>query len=64
MPCYLVRRDSPEATRHLLRLWVAPPGDRPLPDVYSEIMAGSTVPGKRGGIIIQGATPHIPPEAE
>ncbi len=57
-------RDSPDHTRHLLRLWLAPPNDRPLPECYSEIMAGSVVPGKRGGIIIQGATPGIPQEAE
>lgn len=56
--------DSPEHTRHLLRLWVAPPGDRPLPECYSEIMGGSVVPGKRGGIFIQGATPKVPEEAE
>ncbi|KAG2436556.1 hypothetical protein HYH02_011493 [Chlamydomonas schloesseri] len=58
-------RDSPEHTRHLLRLWVSPPNDRPLPEVYSEIMGGSVVPGKRGGIFIQNADHNpIPLEAE
>ncbi|KAG2436551.1 hypothetical protein HYH02_011488 [Chlamydomonas schloesseri] len=58
-------RDSPEHTRHLLRLWVSPPNDRPLPEVYSEIMGGSVVPGKRGGIFIQNADRNpIPLEAE
>lgn len=57
-------RDSPERTRHLLRLWLSPPADRPLPACYAEIMGGSTVPGMRGGIFIQGAQPHIPKEAE
>ncbi|GLC60278.1 hypothetical protein PLESTB_001593600 [Pleodorina starrii] len=57
-------RDSPQHTRHLLRLWLSPPNDRPLPECYAEIMAGSVVPGKRGGIIIQGAAPNIPTEAE
>ncbi|GIL88821.1 hypothetical protein Vretimale_16958 [Volvox reticuliferus] len=57
-------RDSPAHTRHLLRLWLSPSHDRPLPECYSEIMAGSVVPGQRGGIIIQGVAPNIPEEAE
>ncbi|KAG2482423.1 hypothetical protein HYH03_018658 [Edaphochlamys debaryana] len=58
-------RDSPERTRHLLRLWLAPAHERPLPEVYSEIMGGSVVAGKRGGIFIQGAQHNpIPHEAE
>lgn len=61
---FATRRDSPERTRHLLRLWLSPPADRPLPACYAEIMGGSTVPGMRGGIFIQGAQPHIPLEAE
>ena len=64
-PCLPPHRDSPEHTRHLLRLWVSPPDDRPLPEVYSEIMGGSVVPGKRGGIFIQNADHNpIPLEAE
>lgn len=50
--------------RHLLRLWLSPAEGQPLPEAYSEIMGGSTAPGKRGGIFIQGAEPHIPLEAE
>lgn len=57
-------KDSPAATRHLLRLWVSPPNDRPLPACYSEIMGGSVAPGKRGGIFIPGAEANIPEEAE
>lgn len=41
---------EPERKRHLLRLWLAPPGARPLPEVFAE-RYGSIVPGDRGGII-------------
>ena len=45
--------DWPEAERrrHLLRLWLAVPGDRPLPDCYAE-RYGSTTIGDRGGIVV------------
>src|SRR6266851_4224212 len=39
-----------ERKRHLLRLWLAPPGARPLPPVFSECYGSLTV-GDRGGII-------------
>jgi Taurine catabolism dioxygenase TauD, TfdA family len=44
--------DWPEAERkrHLLRLWLAPPGARPLPPVFSECYGGLSI-GNRGGII-------------
>ena len=44
-------RDHPEddRKRHLLRLWLAPPDDRPLPD-YFAARYGSVLPGRRGGI--------------
>jgi hypothetical protein len=48
--------------RHLLRLWVAPSNDRPLPEEYAE-MWGSTEPGRRGGIRI-GTQLTVPLEAE
>ncbi len=35
--------------RHLLRLWLSVPGDRPLPDVYIDRWGGIT-PGERGGV--------------
>ncbi len=44
---------APKPQRHLLRLWLAIPGDRPLPEVYKQ-RYGSVTVGDRGGII----TPH------
>jgi hypothetical protein len=53
--------DWPEAERkrHLLRLWLAPPGARPLPPVFAECYGGIT-PGDRGGIICEGTRLHAP----
>ena len=53
--------DFPEADRkrHLLRLWLAPPNARPLPEVFTERF-GSLTPGDRGGVVVPGATPTIP----
>lgn len=47
--------DGPEPgnRRHLLRLWLSLPGDRPLPSVFAERF-GSTAIGARGGIIVPG----------
>jgi hypothetical protein len=42
---------EPERRRHLLRLWLAADGARPLPDVFAE-RYGSTVIGDRGGVIV------------
>ncbi|HYV11972.1 MAG TPA: TauD/TfdA family dioxygenase [Pyrinomonadaceae bacterium] len=50
---------EPERKRHLLRLWLAPPGARPLPEVYAERF-GSITPGDRGGVVVAGAKPTIP----
>lgn len=50
---------EPERKRHLLRLWLAPPGARPLPEVFGERF-GSITPGDRGGVTVPGATPTIP----
>ena len=55
-----------EHRRHLLRLLLSPVDARPLPDVYGEIMAGTT-PGFRGGIDISrmpDVSPCISLEAE
>ncbi len=41
---------DPAQRRHLLRLWLSMPGDRPLPDVFCE-RYGSVEVGNRGGII-------------
>jgi hypothetical protein len=54
---------EPERHRHLLRLWLAPPGARPLPPVFAS-RYGSVTPGDRGGIVVTGTTPKVPLEAE
>jgi hypothetical protein len=53
--------DWPEAERrrHLLRLWLSPPGARPLPPVFAECYGDITI-GDRGGIICKGTRPHAP----
>jgi hypothetical protein len=53
----------PERHRHLLRLWVAPPEARPLPEVFAPRYGGVT-PGARGGIVVKGTTLKVPLEAE
>jgi hypothetical protein len=49
---------EPERKRHLLRLWVAPPNARPLPEVFAERF-GSVIPGARGGIALRGSRATI-----
>jgi Taurine catabolism dioxygenase TauD, TfdA family len=51
--------EEPERKRHLLRLWLAPPTARPLPEVYAERF-GSITPGDRGGVVVPGSRPTIP----
>jgi hypothetical protein len=53
---------EPERKRHLLRLWLAVPGARPLPAVYAERFGTITI-GDRGGIIVPGARLNAPLEA-
>ncbi len=53
---------EPERKRHLLRLWLAAPGARPLPPVYAQRF-GSVEIGNRGGIIVPGASLNAPLEA-
>jgi hypothetical protein len=53
---------EPERKRHLLRLWLAPPNARPLPNVYAERF-GSVTPGERGGIAVKGSRATIPFDA-
>ena len=48
-----------ERKRHLLRLWLAPPGARPLPPVFAECYGGTTI-GDRGGIICKDTKLHAP----
>ena len=50
-----------ERKRHLLRLWLAPLGARPLPPVFSECYGSLTI-GDRGGIICKGTRLHAPLE--
>ena len=52
-----------EERRHLLRLWISPPHDRPLPEEFAALW-GSIQPGNRGGLDGMGNTPVIPLEAE
>ena len=53
-------RDWPNADqkRHLLRLWLSVPGDRPLPDCFKQ-RYGSIEIGNRGGIIVKGTRLHV-----
>lgn len=53
---------EPERKRHLLRLWLAAPGARPLPPAYAE-RYGSVEIGNRGGIICRDTRLHAPLEA-
>ena len=45
---------EPERRRHLLRLWLSIPGDRPLPPCFAQ-RYGSIEVGNRGGIIVRPA---------
>jgi len=51
--------ENSQERRHLLRLWLSIPGDRPLPDIFSS-RYGSIEIGNRGGIIVPGTTFTIP----
>jgi hypothetical protein len=52
---------EPERRRHLLRLWLAIPGARPLPDVYAQRYGRVTI-GDRGGVIVPGSELNAPLE--
>ena len=47
-----------EKRRHLLRLWLAIPGDRELPPVFAQ-RYGSIEVGNRGGIVVQNTKLHV-----
>jgi hypothetical protein len=49
---------DPERKRHLLRLWLAPPTARPLPEIFAERF-GSVIPGNRGGVSTADTNPKI-----
>lgn len=53
---------DPAERRHLLRLWLSMPNDRPLPSVFEQRF-GSVEVGNRGGIEIAGVEPCAPLEA-
>ena len=53
---------EPERHRHLLRLWLAADGARPLPPAFAQRYGTLTV-GDRGGIIVTGTRLHAPLEA-
>ncbi len=55
-------RDDPETKRHLLRLWLACPGARPLPPAFAA-RYGSVTIGDRGGIDVPGTRLTVPIEA-
>ncbi|KAK9829949.1 hypothetical protein WJX72_008834 [[Myrmecia] bisecta] len=47
--------------RHLLRIWVAPAEDRPIPALFAHTWGGSTEVGKRGGWFLEeGVEPWFP----
>lgn len=48
-----------EKRRHLLRLWLSAPGDRPLPDEFAT-RYGSVEIGNRGGIMVPGTELCVP----
>ena len=54
---------EPARHRHLLRLWLAPGEGRALPEVFAP-RYGSSKAGERGGIVLKGAVPRVPLEAE
>jgi hypothetical protein len=43
---------DPARKRHLLRLWLSIPGDRPLPEIFASKF-GSVEIGNRGGIVVE-----------
>jgi hypothetical protein len=53
---------EPEKRRHLLRLWLAAPNARPLPEVFAQ-RYGSVTLGDRGGIIVRGTKLQAPLQA-
>jgi len=48
-----VDHDNLAERRHLLRLWISPTENRPLPEEYTNLW-NSTIPGERGGILMEG----------
>ena len=53
---------EPERRRHLLRLWLAAHGARPLPPCFAQRYGSLTI-GDRGGIVLRSTRQHAPLEA-
>ena len=53
---------EPDKRRHLLRLWLAAPNARPLPEIFAQ-RYGSVALGDRGGIIVRGTRLQAPLQA-
>lgn len=53
---------EPHRRRHLLRLWLAPAGARPLPPVYAQ-RYGNVTAGDRGGIVLPATALNAPLQA-
>ncbi|MEM9060020.1 MAG: TauD/TfdA family dioxygenase [Pseudomonadota bacterium] len=49
---------EPERRRHLLRLWLSIPGDRPLPPVFTQRYGPIDI-GDRGGIVVKDTKLHV-----
>jgi hypothetical protein len=58
------RCPPPPPPARVFRLWVAPPNERPLPEVYEDIYGGPLTIGNRGGIHVADTQEHIVLEAE
>jgi hypothetical protein len=54
---------EPERKRHLLRLWLACPGARALPNAFAA-RYGSLEIGNRGGITVPGSKMYVPLEPD
>jgi hypothetical protein len=50
---------EPEKRRHMMRLWLSVPGDRPLPECFKQ-RYGSIEIGDRGGIITKDTRLNAP----
>lgn len=50
---------EPENRRHLLRLWLSLPGDRPLPEIFAQRF-GSVEVGRRGGVVVDETVLNAP----
>ena len=51
--------EADDQKRHLLRLWLSMPGDRPLPPIYATRYESIEI-GNRGGIIVPGSQLCVP----